>query len=271
MSSETRSRYLSANHDILSSISVDNGSVAVGIVGASALGQNPMSMGGINTASTISAAIDIVSMLGPDGSLKFVSSSHLPPKIGETDILSPESARKYVRDHLVMKLNQFAVEVGRELTCVHDCDGFVPTFSLSASETTAQRFAQPAQLYINFYIWPFVEAKPDAIRDRVLGYVPMWSSRNENSVGMELTTAITDKTRVVEGLGEIRVLDGAFGKTSTFTSPVELKLLQALTADGLWMYGSKFAGSNILAWRGDLYVVKPDNYKEFVGDKILLE
>lgn len=271
MSTKHRQRFLSKHGEELARIAPGDTNTALGILGASAMGEDLLSMEGVNTVASISLALDVIDWLGPDGSLPFISSAYLPEKVRDISLESAEQARAFMKDYMLTKFEEYADETSRTMECVAHCDSYTPTLSLATTANTPAELSTPEKMYFNLYIWPFMEAKEDPIRDRILGYKPKWASRHQNGIAIFGAVEIGGEDKTIEGLGTVRKLNGTFGKSITYTTPAAMLLLKTLSEDGVWTYGSSFAGADIIAWRGRLYEANNIKPEEFIIKRYELE
>jgi hypothetical protein len=171
------------------------GSTAAGFFGAMALGENPLSQSGLDTAWSITLALDVglgvAKMFGPDGSVDNISSIYLPEEVGGKKIESESEASNIAREYTINRIREIAKIENRRLECLLNCgQGGPPAFRLVKNGFTGDEpydhrngdksedaTYDPPAVYI-FTVWgKMVAAPPDPVRDAILGFPVKWKSQ----------------------------------------------------------------------------------------------
>ncbi len=218
-------------------------------------------------APKIGMALDIVGLLGPSGRLQFVSALYLPEQVDGKPLDSAVAARQAGAEYLKEKIVEAAGRMGREVRCLHGCEGFAPSYAL---EKRGAALTTESAIYLTPIVGPMVEASADPLRDFIIGFTPKWMSKGENNarlcVGGTLRRTAEGQMALteVEGIGTI----ASHYCNSRFVSLDEQRLLHTLSEDGYYFYGNTRT-ANILALNGRLYQVTGRRYNHFVTFEIL--
>jgi hypothetical protein len=246
---------------------------AVAVTAISAAGAGaPLSRNGMDRAAPVflgleagGAALSLID--GPVGA-HFISSAALPASVDGTQISSAADATGYMNRLVRRRLEEWAANYGRSVSCVYDCSGLAPAYALR--RTGAQHYPSydPETLYIMAYpTVGFAAAPADPARDEILGFQAAWVTQGFNGYAVcmdpgekiELTPAgdmPERKDKYVGKVADIRC-------RAAFKSPLERELLRTLTQGGYLTLGANFVPNEQVSLKGKVYAtdtVKHANY-----------
>ncbi|MTJ93993.1 MAG: hypothetical protein F8N36_14215 [Desulfovibrio sp.] len=227
--------------------------VGAGVAGA--MGQSPVSRVGAPTALYASTASQIFfGFAGAKSPANVVGRVYLPRAIDGKTLASAEEAREFVREDVRRRIDDYAAQTGRTVSCFDQCDSFYPTYRLTKTGSQTWPYYDPAELYVTFFIHKptNMERKGNEVLDKIVHFTNAW----EGGYFLALNNAPPaggHTTKDGESVPE-------FQDTSAFAHPLERTLLRVLTKGGNYAVGNQYWRQ--FAWNGRVFAL---------GEKLDLE
>ncbi len=270
----------------------DYSPVGFNLVGTTLMGNNPLSSQGVNTAGNILLGVDatlqVLDILRPDGDLDMVSKIYVPDKLNDFSLTTLEDATAFVRSYTRKRVELFAQKENRSVECIYGCDsskviykliknGFIGNEPYDATrrgtEIADGEYYDPPVLYVITIGAELMASKSDPVRDRILGFTPVWESKLENGWHSYLAGDIIRNEN-----GDIKLTENkdlgmipAGWMYGTETSPVSRRFLRILTGgDNLIYRGRRNIYINQFAMKGKVFEFytsrRADRFMEFEID-----
>ncbi|WP_448205306.1 hypothetical protein [Azospirillum sp. sgz302134] len=216
-----------------------------GVTGAAALGQNPLSPGGVGAATLLEGSLRLLDGLtAPDAAPDRTTLINLPKDALGSAQPTPRAAKAAVQHYILGQLQAFARRVNRSVECVDACEGNIPTYRLSRIGSPLP-YRDPEHLYVTLVFGRILEAPADARRDAILGFPAAWSTPSPR----DFVLCVDHNPPTKRGDSAVRPCK------EQFLHPLERELLRCLTADGYVTYASRWAFSRIVAVKGRLFAL----------------